>query len=336
MRADAAVAPSVAPADAWRQRGAPWNTEAYARIEENRFLPVATSPVSTFSIDVDAASYSNVRRFLSQGALPPADAVRLEEMVNYFSYRYPDRAGEHPFGLIADAGPCSWADDHRLVRVALQARRVDTRELPPSNLVFLIDVSGSMQSPDKLPLVKPAFRALVQESPARSASSRPTAAARAGASSPSPRRSTRPGRSPATCATPRSCWVDGRTIRRTRLRSIVPVPDYEAAVGKSVKGMKIGIPKEYRIDGMPAEIETLWQKGIDWLKAAGAEIVDISLPHTKYALPAYYIVAPAEASSNLARYDGVRYGLRVPGKDIVDMYEKTRAAGFGGEVRAAS
>ena len=87
--------------------------------------------------------------------------------------------------------------------------------------------------------------------------------------------------------------------------------------------------KEYRIDGMPAEIEALWQQGIAWLKAAGAEIVDISLPHTKYALPAYYIVAPAEASSNLARYDGVRYGLRVPGNDIVEMYEKTRAAGFG-------
>jgi aspartyl-tRNA(Asn)/glutamyl-tRNA(Gln) amidotransferase subunit A len=112
-----------------------------------------------------------------------------------------------------------------------------------------------------------------------------------------------------------------------------PVPDYEAAIGRSIKGMKVGIPKEYRVDGMPEEIETLWQKGIAWLKEAGAEIVDISLPHTKYALPAYYIVAPAEASSNLARYDGVRYGLRVPGKDIVDMYEKTRAAGFGNEVK---
>lgn len=112
-----------------------------------------------------------------------------------------------------------------------------------------------------------------------------------------------------------------------------PVPDYEAALGRSVKGMKVGIPKEYRVDGMPEEIEALWQKGIAWLKDAGAEIVDISLPHTKYALPAYYIVAPAEASSNLARYDGVRYGLRVPGKDIVEMYENTRAAGFGREVK---
>ena len=111
------------------------------------------------------------------------------------------------------------------------------------------------------------------------------------------------------------------------------VPDYEAAVGRSVKGMTIGIPKEYRVDGMSAEIEALWQKGIGFLRDAGAKIVDVSLPHTKYALPAYYIVAPAEASSNLARYDGVRYGLRVDGKDIAEMYENTRAAGFGKEVR---
>lgn len=113
----------------------------------------------------------------------------------------------------------------------------------------------------------------------------------------------------------------------------MPVPDYEKAIGKSVKGMKIGIPKEYRIDGMPPEIEKLWQQGAEWLKKAGAEMVDISLPHTKYALPAYYIVAPAEASSNLARYDGVRYGLRENGRDVTGMYEATRAAGFGDEVR---
>lgn len=111
------------------------------------------------------------------------------------------------------------------------------------------------------------------------------------------------------------------------------VPDYEAAIGKSIKGMKIGIPKEYRLDGMPAEIEKLWAEGCNWLKAAGAELVDVSLPHTKYALPAYYIVAPAEASSNLARYDGVRYGLRVNGRSIGEMYENTRAEGFGAEVR---
>jgi aspartyl-tRNA(Asn)/glutamyl-tRNA(Gln) amidotransferase subunit A len=112
-----------------------------------------------------------------------------------------------------------------------------------------------------------------------------------------------------------------------------PVPDYEAAVGQSVKGMRIGIPKEYRVPGMAPEIEAMWEKGREWLVKAGAKIVDVSLPHTKYALPAYYIVAPAEASSNLARYDGVRYGLRVPGRDITELYEKTRAAGFGKEVR---
>jgi aspartyl-tRNA(Asn)/glutamyl-tRNA(Gln) amidotransferase subunit A len=111
------------------------------------------------------------------------------------------------------------------------------------------------------------------------------------------------------------------------------VPDYEAAIGRSVKGLRIGIPKEYRVPGMPPEIEALWQAGAEWLKSAGAEIVEVSLPHTRYALAAYYIVNPAEASSNLARYDGVRYGLRVSGRDIIEMYEKTRGEGFGPEVR---
>ena len=113
----------------------------------------------------------------------------------------------------------------------------------------------------------------------------------------------------------------------------LPLPDFEAALTGDVSGLKIGIPKEYRVDGMPAEIEALWQQGVDWLEQAGAETVEISLPHTKYALPAYYIVAPAEASSNLARYDGVRYGLREEGAELIDMYESTRAAGFGPEVR---
>jgi len=112
-----------------------------------------------------------------------------------------------------------------------------------------------------------------------------------------------------------------------------PVPNYEAALAKGVKGLRVGVPKEYRVEGMSKEIEKLWGDGIEWLKAAGATIHEISLPHTKYALPAYYIVAPAEASSNLARYDGVRYGLRVPGRDVIDTYENTRAAGFGKEVR---
>ena len=113
-----------------------------------------------------------------------------------------------------------------------------------------------------------------------------------------------------------------------------PVPDYEAVLGQSVKGLKIGIPKEYRLDGMPEEIEKLWSKGADWLRDAGCEIVDISLPMTKYALPVYYIVAPAEASSNLARYDGVKYGHRADEfSDIVSMYQNSRAEGFGEEVK---
>jgi len=111
------------------------------------------------------------------------------------------------------------------------------------------------------------------------------------------------------------------------------VPDFAAAADKAVKGMRIGVPKEYRMDGMPEEIETLWAKGVDMLKDAGCEIVDVSLPHTKYALPTYYIIAPAEASSNLARYDGMRFGNRVEGHNLTDTYEKTRAAGFGDEVQ---
>ena len=111
------------------------------------------------------------------------------------------------------------------------------------------------------------------------------------------------------------------------------VPDFERAVGQPIKGAKIGIPKEYRIVGMPPEIEALWQRGIDWLKDAGAVPVEISLPMTKYALATYYIIAPAEASSNLARYDGVRFGLRVPGETLDAMYENTRGQGFGAEVR---
>jgi aspartyl-tRNA(Asn)/glutamyl-tRNA(Gln) amidotransferase subunit A len=116
----------------------------------------------------------------------------------------------------------------------------------------------------------------------------------------------------------------------------IPVPDFEAMLSGDIRGRKIGIPKEYRMEGMPAEIEALWAKGAEMLRDAGAEIVDISLPHTKYALPAYYVIAPAEASSNLARYDGVRYGHRArlaEGEGITEMYEKTRAEGFGAEVK---
>jgi aspartyl-tRNA(Asn)/glutamyl-tRNA(Gln) amidotransferase subunit A len=113
----------------------------------------------------------------------------------------------------------------------------------------------------------------------------------------------------------------------------VETPDFASFVGKSVKGLRVGVPKEYRVDGMPPEVDAIWEQGIAWLKEAGCEIVEVSLPHTKYALPAYYIVAPAEASSNLARYDGVRYGSRVEGSNLTEMYEATRATGFGAEVK---
>jgi len=160
------VAKSYAPvpqAEPWRWQQEPGNTESYNTVDEQRFRTAVANPTSTFSIDVDAASYSNVRRFLSQGTLPPKDAVRLEELVNYFPYQYSDHVGRHPFAVSTEVGPCPWAPEHRLVRIGLQARRVPTQSLPPSNLVFLIDVSGSMMSPDKLPLVQQAFRALVHE-----------------------------------------------------------------------------------------------------------------------------------------------------------------------------
>ncbi|MGQ0527801.1 MAG: Asp-tRNA(Asn)/Glu-tRNA(Gln) amidotransferase subunit GatA [Alphaproteobacteria bacterium] len=112
-----------------------------------------------------------------------------------------------------------------------------------------------------------------------------------------------------------------------------PVPNYRAALTGNLKGLQVGVPKEYRVDGMPDEIEKIWAQGVEWLKEAGAEVVEISLPHTKYALPTYYVIAPAEASSNLARYDGVRYGLREDGANLTEQYEKTRSKGFGTEVK---
>ncbi len=137
--------------------------EEYHRIYENRFRNPVTDPLSTFSIDVDAASYANVRRFLTDATLPPPDAVRIEEMINYFRYDYPQPAARHPFSVTLEQGACPWNPDHRLVLVGLQGRQLDLDALPPSNLVFLLDVSGSMSSPDKLPLVKQAFRLLVQQ-----------------------------------------------------------------------------------------------------------------------------------------------------------------------------
>ena len=144
-------------------RTPPFNTEDYHNFRDNGFQRPATSPLSTFAIDVDAASYSNVRRFLTQGQRPPADAVRVEELINYFPYDYPDPRGSDPFSVTTAQMPAPWAGDHRLVLIGLQGRRIDARELPPSNLVFLLDVSGSMASPDKLPLVQRAFRLLVEQ-----------------------------------------------------------------------------------------------------------------------------------------------------------------------------
>jgi Ca-activated chloride channel family protein len=139
-----------------------WNTEEYSRITDNRFLAALTNPLSTFSIDVDRASYSNVRRFLTEGQRPPADAVRIEELVNYFSYDYAEPEGRDPFTIAADAAPAPWNRRHQLVRIGIEGKRYQSREIPPSNLVFLIDVSGSMMSEDKLPLVKQAFHTLVR------------------------------------------------------------------------------------------------------------------------------------------------------------------------------
>ncbi|MGZ8378490.1 MAG: YfbK domain-containing protein [Gemmatirosa sp.] len=140
-----------------------YNREGYDRIEDNPFLAVAGNPRSTFSLDVDRASYGNVRRFIGQGQRPPADAVRIEELVNYFPYALPAPRGEHPIAIATEVMPAPWQPRHQLVRVAMQARRIETAQLPPSNLVFLIDVSGSMATPEKLPLVKQAFRLLVEQ-----------------------------------------------------------------------------------------------------------------------------------------------------------------------------
>ncbi len=140
-----------------------FNTESYALIVENRWLAPRVSPLSTFSIDVDRASYSNIRRFISGGERPPIDAVRIEEMVNYFTYDYPAPRGEHPFAVVTDVARAPWNPDHRLVRIGIQGKRVDLEALPPSNLVFLLDVSGSMQPANKLPLLKKSLRLLVNE-----------------------------------------------------------------------------------------------------------------------------------------------------------------------------
>ena len=140
-----------------------FNTEGYATIHENEFLKATKNPLSTFSIDVDVASYANLRRFLNNGQKPPIDAVRIEEMINYFNYDYPQPDREDPFSVNTELASCPWNEEHKLVHIGLQGKKIPTDNLPPSNLVFLIDVSGSMQSQNKLPLLKSAFKMLINE-----------------------------------------------------------------------------------------------------------------------------------------------------------------------------
>ena len=147
--------------------GPAWNRESYNAVQENTFINAGNAPLSTFSIDVDTASYTNVRRFINNGTLPPVGAVRIEEMVNYFSYNYPKPKAGDPLALSAELGPSPYHQDYQLVRIGLAARELDKKQLPPANLVFLIDVSGSMRAANKLPLLQQAFRLLVQQLDAR-------------------------------------------------------------------------------------------------------------------------------------------------------------------------
>ncbi len=147
----------------YQQPAQDWNTEGYEHTEENGFKAVNQDPLSTFSLDVDAASYSNVRRFLNQGTLPPAGAVRVEEMINYFQYGYAQPKGEHPFSVYTELADCPWQPEHKLLLVGLQGKKVDTKDLPASNITFLIDVSGSMDEENKLPLVKGALKLLADQ-----------------------------------------------------------------------------------------------------------------------------------------------------------------------------
>lgn len=139
------------------------NTEQYDKIVENPFIKPEKNPVSTFSIDVDVASYSNIRRFLNEGTKPPVDAVRIEEMINYFDYQYAEPKGEHPIEVVTELGVCPWQPDHHLLLVGLQGRKIEADQLPPGNLVFLIDVSGSMYAPDRLPLVRQSLHLLTEQ-----------------------------------------------------------------------------------------------------------------------------------------------------------------------------
>jgi Ca-activated chloride channel family protein len=160
---DVAASKVAAPAPVAAEAPPNLSREAYDRIVDNPFFDVKTTPLSTFSIDVDTAAYANMRRFLNQGSLPPKDAVRIEELINYFSYDYPDPSGPDPFSVQAEVSEAPWNPAHRLVHIGVQGKRIDVRNLPPSNLVFLLDVSGSMNSPDKLPLLKQAFGMLTEQ-----------------------------------------------------------------------------------------------------------------------------------------------------------------------------
>ncbi|HEX5734296.1 MAG TPA: VWA domain-containing protein [Blastocatellia bacterium] len=160
-RAQYSVAEEATPLE--RAEGEPSSAEEYKRIDENEFMEAASHPLSTFSIDVDSASYSNVRRFINDGQLPPKDAVRIEEMVNYFKYNYPQPTNSDPFTVSTELSTCPWNNSHKLALIGLQGKRISFDELPPNNLVFLIDVSGSMDEPRKLPLLKSAFRMLADQ-----------------------------------------------------------------------------------------------------------------------------------------------------------------------------
>lgn len=160
---EAEYAPSIAPATQDMYQQPQYNTEEYDAIQENIFHDAVRNPLSTFSIDVDAASYSNMRRFINNGQRPPKDAVRIEEMINYFDYDYSQPTGEHPFNIITEISTAPWNAQHKLVHIGLQGKKIPTQNLPPSNLVFLIDVSGSMDQPNKLPLLKSSFKMLVNE-----------------------------------------------------------------------------------------------------------------------------------------------------------------------------
>ena len=149
-------APAAPPAE-------PPQTEAYERHQDNRYHQAQVEPLSTFSVDVDTASYSNIRRFLRENQLPPRDAVRIEELINYFEYDYPSPQGQHPVTVLPEVAACPWNAEHRLVRLAVQAKRIDSERLPPRNFVFLVDVSGSMAAPNRLPLVKTSLRLLVDQ-----------------------------------------------------------------------------------------------------------------------------------------------------------------------------